>query len=426
MGGSTVLSSYRLLIGHLRSGSIITELPGECSFEDALDGAGSGRATIPIDAVPRELNLRAVTGKWRHFLAIARCDHVVWAGPIVTRKPDSNGALEIGASGLAAVFEHRVLARFGPWEFTDPRADVILTGRSLRSIAVEIVRAVLARPHGELPIVFPDLDPAGDEERRYFGHELAMAGQRLQQLSKEEHGPEVQFTPRFRAGGLGVEWVMRVGDPYLRQDGAAWHFDHSAGLVSWNWDDDGQNQASSVFVPGDGTERGRLIGHAQDDRLLDAGWPALDTVVSDFASVKDPAVLGNHARASLAAYRSGVWKETAVVRGDHPPRARHLPARRPSRVPAPPVPPHAGRAAAASDHGHFPPERRIRRHARTDLGSRADMTDVGGQHTCAHAQTSWNDTESQEPCCLLPQVPTPSSTGSNAWKPAWTNSPAAP
>ena len=107
MGGSTVLSSYRLLIGHLRSGSIITELPGECSFEDALDGAGSGRATIPIDAVPRELNLRAVTGKWRHFLAIARCDHVVWAGPIVTRKPDSNGALEIGASGLAAVFEHR-------------------------------------------------------------------------------------------------------------------------------------------------------------------------------------------------------------------------------------------------------------------------------------------------------------------------------
>ncbi|MGI8310660.1 hypothetical protein [Saccharopolyspora hattusasensis] len=310
---------YRVLVGHLRSGRVVAELPGEYTFEDTLDGAGSGRATIPIDAVPEVLDLAAVTEKWRHFLAIVRGGHVVWAGPIVTRKPNANGSLEVGASGLAAVFEHRVLARFGPWEFTDPRADVILTGRSLRSIAVEIVRTALNRPHGELPIVLPDMDPTGGEERRYFGHELAMAGQRLQQLSKEENGPEVQFTPRFRADGLGVEWVMRVGDPYLTQAGARWHFDHGAGLVSWNWDDDGQNQASSVFVPGDGTERGRLIGHAQDDHLLDAGWPPLDTVVSDFASVKDPAVLSNHARASLTAYRAGVHKDTAVVRGDHPP-----------------------------------------------------------------------------------------------------------
>src|SRR5205823_643469 len=60
-------------------------------------------------------------------------------------------------------------------------------------------------------------------------------------------------------------------------------------------------------------ERGRLIGHASNTALQRLGWPALDTVITDYASDKQPGVLDARARAYLDAYRTGITQDTAVV-----------------------------------------------------------------------------------------------------------------
>ena len=312
----------RVLLGHMRTGGIVAEFgSGDADYADELSAPGSARATIPLDAVPHGVDIRAVTAPWRHYLALDHNGMVVWAGPVVTRRrAPSSDVIELGASGLWAVFDHRVLARLGDWPFTDPRADLVLTYRSLPGVALDIVQVALDRPAGELPLVLPRLNSSGEVERRYFGYDLAAAGERLRQLTADQDGPDLHFHPRYRADRSGVEWVLRVGQPHLVQPGVAWHFDDGGNLAGYGWDEDGSLQASTVLVPGDGMERGRLIGHAAEAALPGVGWPALDTVVSDHTSEKQPAVLDAHAQAYLTAYRTGVTRDTAIVRTDTAPR----------------------------------------------------------------------------------------------------------
>ncbi|MPZ83671.1 MAG: hypothetical protein GEV28_26075 [Actinophytocola sp.] len=311
----------RLLLGHLRTGDVVAELDGQADYTDELSAAGSARATIPLDAVPPEIDIRAVTTPWRHYLALDHDGVVLWAGPIVPRRRAPNtSAVEVSVSGLWTVFDRRVLARLGDWAYTDPQADVILTYRSLPGVALDIVQVALNRPHGELPLVLPRLNTSGDLERRYYGHELASTGERLKQLTADENGPDLHFHPRYRPDRSGIEWVFRVGQPHLTQPGIAWHFDEGGNLLGYGWDEDGSVLASTILVPGDGMERGRLIGQATNDALPRVGWPALDTVISDHASEKQPAVLDAHAIAYLDAYRTGVTRDTAIVRTDTHPR----------------------------------------------------------------------------------------------------------
>lgn len=311
----------RLLIGHLRSGAIVAELDAPADYSDELSAPGSARATVALDAVPAELDVRTVTTPWRHYLAVATDETVLWAGPILprTRRPGAN-EIEISAAGLWAVFDRRVVARRGDWDYTDKRSDLVLTYRSLPGVALDIVRVALDRPHGDLPLVLPQLDTSGDEERRYYGHELASAGERLKQLTDADNGPDLHFQPRFRADRSGIEWVLRVGQPLLGQRGADWHFDDGGRLAAYGWDEDGSVMADTVLVPGDGIERGRLIGRATNDALPRAGWPALDAVVSNHTSEKQRRVLDTHARAYLDAFRVGITRDTAIVRADAAPR----------------------------------------------------------------------------------------------------------
>ncbi|PPK63531.1 hypothetical protein CLV40_12758 [Actinokineospora auranticolor] len=246
---------------------------------------------------------------------------MLWAGPVISRTRRAGvDELDVTAAGLWAVFDHRILARYGDWAFTDPRADLVLTYRSLPGVALDIVRAALTRPYGELPLLLPRLDNSGDEDRTYFGHELATVGERLGQLTRSENGPDLHFLPRYRADRAGVEWVMRVGTPTLAQSGELWHVDHGRQLVAYGWDEDGSAMADAVTVPGDGVERGRLIGRASNDALPRAGWPALDAVITSHTSEKRPAVLAAHARGYLDVMRTGVTRDSATVRTDTDPR----------------------------------------------------------------------------------------------------------
>jgi hypothetical protein len=353
----------RLLLGHLRTGDIVAELDGEADYSDELSAAGSARATIPLDAVPPEVDIRAVTTPWRHYLALiepGEHDRVLWAGPVVPRRrAPSVNAVEVSASGLWAVFDRRVLARHGDWAYTDERADLILPDRSLPGIAVEIVRTALDRPHGQLPLVLPHVDNSGSEQRSYFGYDLASAGERLTQLTADENGPDLHFHPRYRADRSGIEWVLRVGQPHLTQPGVEWYFDAGGNLLDYGWDEDGSVLASAILVPGDGMERGRLIGRASNDALPLVGWPALDSVISTHTSEKQPQVLDAHARAYLDAHRTGVTRDTTIVRTDAEPRlGAYLPGDRVVLTPHPdratPAGPRARRITAIACRSSTP------------------------------------------------------------------------
>ncbi|MCP3800314.1 hypothetical protein NLX83_13705 [Allokutzneria sp. A3M-2-11 16] len=313
---------YRTVVGHLRSGHILADLPRSTTTEytDTLNDTGSARATITIADVPPELDVLALLAPWRHYLAILRGTAVLWAGPIIPRRRAARSAVvEINASGLYAVLDRRLVARHGPWELTDPRADVHLTYRSLPGIALELLKIATERPDGDLPLVLSPVNTFGQHERRFYGYELGTVGQRLRQLSTVDGGPDVHFAPRLHRDGDRIEWAARIGEPHLNQRGQRWHFDAGAGLLAWGWDDDPSVMASRILVSGDGMERGRQIGAATDDTLTRAGWPVLDRVISDHGSVRERSTLDGHARAYLDAYSTGITAETLTVRADREP-----------------------------------------------------------------------------------------------------------
>jgi hypothetical protein len=318
--GGAALSSYQLLVGFLRTGEVLAELPCDPNYTDTLNAAGTATVTIQLDAVPTKIDLRAVTSPWRCFLAVARGRAVVWAGPIVTRRrqPGSD-QVEIGATGLWSVFDRRVLARLGSWPYADEHADVLLANLTLPSIAAESLRIATNRTGGDLPLLLP-ASVTGNNQRSYYGFELAPAGQRLTQLVGVDGGPDCHFLPSWTPDGARIQWTTRLGTPFIGQVGSEWTFDHGAGLVDWGSDEDASTMATTALVPGDGMEHGRLIGTATDNTLVNAGWPALDLVSSDHTDVKDQATVDAYARAYLAAYRSGIELDTAVVRADADPQ----------------------------------------------------------------------------------------------------------
>jgi hypothetical protein len=311
--------AFQAVVGFLRTGEILAELPADPAYTDTLNAAGTATANIPLDAVPPEIDLRAVTTPWRCFLAVTRGRAVTWAGPIVTRRrqPGSD-IIEIGASGLWSVFDRRVLARLGAWGYADEQADVLLTNLTLPSIAAEILRVATDRAGGDLPLLLPD-SVAGTNQRAYFGYELASTGQRLGQLVGVENGPDIHFLPGWIPDGSRIQWTARLGNPYLGQAGSEYVFDHGAALIAWGSDEDTSSQATTALIPGDGMEHGRLIGAATDNSLTTQGWPALDLVNSDHTDVKDPDTLAAYARSYQAAYRTGTELDTAVVRADTDP-----------------------------------------------------------------------------------------------------------
>lgn len=80
----------------------------------------------------------------------------------------------------------------------------------LGTIAKKIVQQSMTWPGGSLPIVFQD-DRAGGHYRVYAGGDFAMVGRELDALQSLEGGPEIRFTPRWRATGRAVEFLMETG-----------------------------------------------------------------------------------------------------------------------------------------------------------------------------------------------------------------------
>lgn len=306
-----VTPAQTLIVGELRTGRRLVSVPVEsCSWSVASGAAGSIEATIPLLAadfqrvtqvpaglggvtrwVPNGRNrdgIRAAVEPTRMFAAVLVGDRVVEAGPIWTNDYDQDaGTLSIRASGLASIFDHRLLlSNLIAWPTAGAvaKSKLTYTNLSLGTIAKRLVQATLAHTGGDLPVVLPS-DQSGTHSRTYPGYEMATVLQRLDELTQVEDGPEIAFEPRLTADRLGVEWVMRVGtnaDPTLHQSGLDWIADTSATRGSVGGvrvSIDASSVTNRAFMKGAGTDEATVISRpATRAPLIDAGYPLLDSV----------------------------------------------------------------------------------------------------------------------------------------------------
>lgn len=183
--------------------------PSDCRWSAGLGALDSLTASVPLSGLSaaEAREVRSVLSPWRTSLALVADGGVVAAGPIVVR----DGAT-VRAVGLGQILDGRLVG------------DLDITGETLGSIVTALVAHGMDRAGGSLPIILPARVP-GSAERHYLAADLGTVWQRVGQVSEVIGGPEVELAPRVRADGLGIDWLLRVGPPLLRQPGADWRVD---------------------------------------------------------------------------------------------------------------------------------------------------------------------------------------------------------
>ncbi|ATE56139.1 MULTISPECIES: hypothetical protein [Actinosynnema] len=302
------------------TGRIIGTLPyrGTLGWEFGVNLGGQVQVSVParqLDRGPRAL--RTMVEPWRTSLVLAWGRYLVQGGPIMTHRwDDSSGTLLVGAGGMWAVLNRRILKAAdhdGP--ITDEAADVVLSGLSLHGVAVRLVQLATTGPWGALPIAFPEPGP-GTTTRTYFGYDLATVGERLMQLTQLDHGPDVELHPRWSTRPGHVEWELRIGAPQLGVRQPQQGVRYGAGLRHLSVDTDASATTHDARTPGQGMERAQPVGRAADMTLPAAGHPLLQSIDRTHTSAVDVATLDGHAAATLALHGHPVETWTGTVRVD--------------------------------------------------------------------------------------------------------------
>lgn len=322
--------SVRVVCGELTTGRILAEVPltqDGASWSAVLNEAGSVTATVPLRTLParRRTQLLACLDPTRCFLAAVTGDGlVIEAGPIWGHRwDDAAGALQVTAAGLWSMWSHRLALPVVPAGQRVQSMLLTWSGLSLGTIGKRLVQAAATHTGGALPIDLPADEP-GTAARTYYGYEMTAVGEALQQLVEVDGGPDVAFDPYVTTDGLAVRWRMRTGtvtDPLLHQVGEDWQWDRGAArgpLRLLSVDVDASQVATRTWVVGDGQETELLIGRADDQAAIAAGYPLLEQVTSR-TSVVSEAELTAHAVATSATARRP-WQTWQVETSDTVPR----------------------------------------------------------------------------------------------------------
>lgn len=233
-----------------------------------------------------------ISDSWRFSIAIGwgtgtAADYICQAGPLMSWKLVSEDPpiLQLGGAGLWALLR-ATLQLDADWPGAslglNGGADTSYTG-SLWHIARQIMGNAVER--NPMPLDISDV-PDGDDERNYFGYNLVSAGQRLQELTQVENGPDILLKP-YRTDDNHVRHLALIGTPTIAAGGYPLVFDYPGSAISILPTGDGSKLSTDSFAVGNGVEYATLWAHSQDDTLPDSGFPNLEMVDTAHTDVSD-------------------------------------------------------------------------------------------------------------------------------------------
>lgn len=316
-------STWELLIADTRTGAVIRELPivkdSVPTWSRGVNSRGSLTAQIPVynDMIGRAELTELITGGDRWSLAWCAGTWVAQAGPISKYTPTRaeqlvDSYLTVECRGVWALADSRPVGPSTTTDWTLAAADTTLGPTSWRTIIKQLLVQMETWTGQDLPLVY-EADVAGTNTITYRGYDLGMVGERCHEITQRQDGCDLEFRPRLSPDRKTLEYVVATGDPYLGQSGSPHVWASGADLVSVAPTVDVVPAATDILVPGQGTERGRLIGYAVNQALTNAGAPRRWRVIGDHSSVTDLTTLADYATAYAEAYGAPVENWTAVV-----------------------------------------------------------------------------------------------------------------
>lgn len=322
---------WSLLVAETRTGRVTGTLPlAGLSWALPLQWGGTHtmRVVIPLDGPPgadeRSTTTRVkaiAAGPWRFMLvAVYGQTPVAWgyAGP---PRPGAEGTVEIGCSDLYALLNRRVVVATGQrGNLNSVAADTILGPSTVPNIARALMFQGCSEPGQELPLDVSVVGIVGDQTRSYLATDLGTYAQRIQQLTNEQAGPDIIVSPRLSVDRTQVTLRVDIGEPYLGQSGSPWAWNLPGNCVDVEIDVDPSGMADSIFVPGNGVDKGKPIGSSFGSTLVDAGFPAMDFVDTGYGSVDDRSILDGIAAGAANIRRSPLESWRLQVRANADPQ----------------------------------------------------------------------------------------------------------
>lgn len=325
----------RVLAGSLTTGDFvrdITPLVSSCTWSVGLNATGHIEARIPLEGLPtpEQRELRSVLEEGRSYLAATTGSHVIEAGPIQPHEYDA-GVVRLAGLGLRSIFEERTVVRASVVrdvmdgtvdDGTSVQRDVLsFSSMSLGTIAKRLVQNTIAMPGGALPVVF-QADAPGTGERSWEGFKLANLATELGKLTDSDGGPDIEFRPRFRADGTGIEWQMLTGTAANPLVHSATEHEFDLTVVAGDAADlsvrsDTSLRTNMAWTTGSGQDKALRMSVRTNNDDWGRGYPLRESVAS-YPQDADQSVLQGYGQARIRHGSRPLTTWTVTIRPTFP------------------------------------------------------------------------------------------------------------
>ena len=322
---------WSLLVADTRTGRVVGRLPLadlQWSMPLAFGTAATLRPTIALDGPPgpddrsvtRRLQSITAVGYRFMFIPVYGTTPITF-GYVISPAPSDDGeTCDVVCTDLAGLMSKRLVIATGQLDNpASTAADVSWTATTLPQIAVNLLQLATAEYGADLPLVLPTVTAVGTHERNYVGSDLGQVSTRLQQLTEDDDGPDICAEIALNADQTQASIPIRIGQPYLGQQGSEWHWEFPGSCTDIKPDPDSSLMAGRWYVPGNGIADQKPIGIAHDNSLIDVGHPLLCGVDNNHGSVSEQSTMDSYASADVAAFRFPLESWTLTVKANVPP-----------------------------------------------------------------------------------------------------------
>lgn len=215
------------------------------------------------------------------------------------------------------------LTVIGPEGFpvVNPALDTVLSGWSHGTIGKKLVAQLLAWPGA--PAVF-DLpaDEPGARDQSYLFSAMKSIGSALDDLVKQEAGPDFAFDAQRGPDGLSLRYVMRHGSeaqPRLGTHVGVWSLAEGSPITGLKMSDSVAGGKSTGFMTAGKSSGAALVSRVINPELIASGYPPLSVVDTSHSDVSVQATLDSYNIANVADAASAIQDLSFTVRADASP-----------------------------------------------------------------------------------------------------------
>lgn len=209
----------------------------------------------------------------------------------------------------------------GGYPVVNPALDTTFSGFSHGTIGKKLVAQRLAWPGAPTVFDLPS-DEIGTRSQTWTFASMKTIGAALDDLTKQEAGPDFAFDAQRASNGLGLRYVMRHGseaEPRIGTDVGVWALGEGSPITGLKIKDAIAAGASAGWMTAGKQAGAALVSRVLNPDLIAAGYPPLDVVDTSHSDVGVQATLDSYNVANVDDAAQTIRDLSFSVRADATP-----------------------------------------------------------------------------------------------------------